>query len=322
MMVPQDSWYVVLESKEVRPGKPLAARRFGLDLVMWRDEHGAVRAVTDRCPHRGAALSAGQVRDGHIECPFHGFRFDGEGACVKVPCNGPEGQRPKHLATRSFVLREQHGFVWMWWGRARDEYPPVPWFPQVEGYEYSRFTVDTDSNWMRNVENQLDWAHLPFVHRTTIGRGFPQQIEVRSEVRDDRLVTWLVHQQDDQGNPGFEVTLAFPNVWLNPFFGERMMGLMAFVPIDETHTRLYSRTYMRPLLIPGLATALSALMNVFNRRVLAQDMRVVATQPPGPTVDIHDERLVQADLPIAQFRKEVARRSASDPALVQLRPHG
>ncbi|MEX1365817.1 MAG: aromatic ring-hydroxylating dioxygenase subunit alpha [Nannocystaceae bacterium] len=321
-MVPQGSWYVVLESKEVRPGKPLAARRFGLDMVMWRDEHGAVRAVADRCPHRGAALSAGKVRDGHIECPFHGFRFDGEGTCVEVPCNGPEGQRPQHLATRAFVLREEHGFVWMWWGQARDEYPPVPWFEEVRGYEYGRFTVDSQVSWMRNVENQLDWAHLPFIHRTTIGAGFDPQVEVRAELRDDRLVTWLERDEHSPGQPTSPITLALPNLWLNPFWGKTMMGMIAFVPVDETSSRMYFRTYTRPVLVPGLARVVATLMNLFNRIVIRQDLRVVATQPPGPTTEIRDERLVQADLPIARFRQEIARRMASDEPLVQLRPHG
>ncbi|MEM9455317.1 MAG: aromatic ring-hydroxylating dioxygenase subunit alpha [Myxococcota bacterium] len=310
MRVPIDSWYAILEAKEVRRGKPHAARRLGLDLVLWRDADTVVRAVTDRCPHRGTALSAGRVRDGCIECPFHGFRFDGDGACVKVPCNGPDAQRPRHLATRSFVLREEHGLVWLWWGEARAEYPPVPWFPELEvGYEHSGFTVDSEVNWMRNVENQLDWAHLPFIHGTTIGSGFNPQIKVHSRVQDDRIITWVDDPQGARGQPTVATTFAFANIWHLPFGGQRMSGFIAFAPVDETHTRMYFRTYTRRLLVPGIAKAVCTVMDLFNRVVVRQDTRVVATQPPGETTQAHDERLVQADLPIAQFRKEVARRS-------------
>ncbi|MCA9709842.1 MAG: hypothetical protein KDK70_28640, partial [Myxococcales bacterium] len=165
---------------------------------------------------------------------------------------------------------------------------------------------------MRNVENQLDWPHLPFVHRRTIGIGFDPRIEVRSVVEGDRLVTWLTRDEDERGKPSFRIELAFPHLWLNPL-GDRMLAMAAFVPVDETHTRMYFRTYVRPLLVPGLARLVAMGVDVANRLILRQDLRVVATQPPESTIDVQGERLVQADLPIAQFRKEVARRSAPEP---------
>lgn len=319
-MFPANCWYVVLDAREVRR-RPHGARRLGLDLVFWRDAEGLVRCVLDRCPHRGAALSAGTVADGRIECPFHGFRWDGAGACVKVPCNGPDAQRLRHLATRAFEIREEHGLIWLWWGEPRASLPPVPWFPDLaRGYEYSRYTVDTGVNWMRNVENQLDWAHLPFVHGTTIGRGFEPQLEVRSEVSEEGIVTWLTRDEDAQGRPNFAIRFKFPNIWTLPFGRERMSGFVAFVPVDEARSRLYFRTYVRRLPVPGLAGAVGWVSDRLNKAILRQDTRVVATQPAGHTVGIKGEKLVQADLPIAQFRKEVARRSQPDPGLVVIRP--
>lgn len=119
-MFPPDYWYAILDGRELRRGKVLAARRLGVDLAVWRDEQGGVHATRDRCPHRGAALSLGRVRGGCIECPFHGFRFDGAGRCVEAPCMGAEA--PRHLDTKAYALREAHGFIWMWWGEA---YPAV-----------------------------------------------------------------------------------------------------------------------------------------------------------------------------------------------------
>ena len=37
---------------------------------------GRVGAVEDACPHRGASLSGGRIRDGRLECPVHGWQFD------------------------------------------------------------------------------------------------------------------------------------------------------------------------------------------------------------------------------------------------------
>jgi len=58
---------------------PLAVQLLGRDLVLWRDARGGVHAATDRCPHRGAALSMGRVHGDTLECAYHGWRFDGSG---------------------------------------------------------------------------------------------------------------------------------------------------------------------------------------------------------------------------------------------------
>lgn len=304
-MFPPDYWYAILDGRELRRGKVLAARRLGVDLAVWRDEQGGVHATGDRCPHRGAALSLGKVRGGCVECPFHGFRFDGDGRCVEAPCTGAEA--PRHLDTKAYALREAHGFIWMWWGEPRAEYPAVPWFPELDdnyvhaGLQASEWPV----HWMRSVENQLDWPHLPFVHRTTIGIGAPKVMEVASTLVDDRLDTWLSDRVRPDGTPELKISLILPNIWINPFGGKMQIGMLAFVPIDERRTKMYIRTYQRRLAIPGLAQLLSRFTNVFNRVILKQDARVVMSQPQEPTSEVKDERLVQADLPILQFRKAV-----------------
>lgn len=307
-MYPRDHWYAILDGRELRRGKVLGARRLGVDLALWRDEQGAVHATADRCPHRGAALSRGRVRAGCIECPFHGFRFDGAGRCVAAPCEGEAA--PRHLDTRAHVVREAHDFVWLWWGEARDEYPAPPWFPELGADHVHAGLVAREwpVQWMRSVENQLDWPHLPFVHRTTIGIGARKAMEVASEVHGDRLDTWLRDRERADGTPELKISFMFPNIWINPFGGERQIGMIAFVPIEERRTRMYVRTYQRRTAIPGLARLLSRITNVLNRVILGQDARVVMSQPQAPTTEVRDERLVQADLPIAQFRREVRRR--------------
>jgi len=306
-MYPTDHWYAILDARELPRGAVVGARRLGVDLALWRDADGRAHATGDRCPHRGAAFSLGRVRDGCLECPFHGFRFDGAGRCVAAPCEGdaPQG----HLTAKVHPLREAHDFLWLWWGEPRDEYPEVPWFPELgAGHVHAGLVAcEWPVNWMRSVENQLDWPHLPFVHRTTIGVGMGKAMQVASEVTGDRLDTWLRDRERPDGTPELKISFIFPNIWINPF-GASQTGMLAFVPIDERRTRMYVRTYQRRHAIPGLAPLVSRLTNMFNRIILRQDARVVMSQPQVPTTDIRDERLVQADLPIAQFRKEVRRR--------------
>ena len=73
-MIP-NQWYVLMESKQVKD-RPVGVTRMGEKMVFWRDGSGVASCLRDRCPHRGVELSKGQVVDGHIQCPFHGFEYD------------------------------------------------------------------------------------------------------------------------------------------------------------------------------------------------------------------------------------------------------
>ena len=83
-----NQWYAVLSSHELKPNKVTAARRFGENLVFFRDNDGKPGCVTDLCAHRGASLEKGCVKEGHIQCPFHGIEYDLTGKCVHIPSEG------------------------------------------------------------------------------------------------------------------------------------------------------------------------------------------------------------------------------------------
>src|SRR6476646_5149810 len=75
----RNHWYPIFESVDLG-AKPLAIRRLGEELVLWRDASGAPHLFIDRCPHRGAKLSEGGTIHGQqIQCWYHGMRFDGSG---------------------------------------------------------------------------------------------------------------------------------------------------------------------------------------------------------------------------------------------------
>lgn len=57
----------------------------GQTLVLIRSAAG-VAAYLDWCPHAGWPLSAGELADGVIECPGHGWTFDpASGRCLNAP---------------------------------------------------------------------------------------------------------------------------------------------------------------------------------------------------------------------------------------------
>jgi len=198
MRVPENHWYPLLESREVKR-KPLGLERLGRRFVFWRSDDGRVHAHSDRCPHLGAALSAGRIDKDHIVCPFHGFRFDREGHCTHIPSLGRDGKIPSGLAVESFIVQEAYGFVWLWWGSREKVTTTLPWFTGLEdGWRYHTVTVNWPVHYTRAIENQLDVAHLPFVHRTTIGAGGRSLVEgPYVEASEKGIRVWVTNRRDD-----------------------------------------------------------------------------------------------------------------------------
>ena len=112
-------WTIVGLADDVIAGKPLAMKVAGERVVFFRDANGKAAALIDRCPHRGVALSLGRVDRGEIECPFHGWRFDGVGRNCRVPWN-PDARRER-LGAISLPVREAGGLLWLFTGCATNK---------------------------------------------------------------------------------------------------------------------------------------------------------------------------------------------------------
>ncbi|MDD5186263.1 MAG: Rieske 2Fe-2S domain-containing protein [Paludibacter sp.] len=111
-----NQWYVILESKELKKGKPLLVKRLNEQLSLWRDENGNACCIADKCCHRGVSLSCGQIIDGKLECPFHGFIYDKQGKVISIPANGKNAAVPQSMKVQSYRTFEDYGFIWIWWG--------------------------------------------------------------------------------------------------------------------------------------------------------------------------------------------------------------
>ena len=82
-------------------GAPLVVTRLG-DKVL---------VAADRCPHRGAPLSAGTVVHDCLVCPYHGWAFDRDGEIAAIPALGPDARLPKRARLRTAVVDERAGRV-------------------------------------------------------------------------------------------------------------------------------------------------------------------------------------------------------------------
>ena len=86
---PKD-WTAVADDASLKPGTPLRAKAGDAEVVLVRHE-GAIRALAQRCTHRGGPLSEGEVEGGTITCPWHGSVFTlVDGSVVRGPATSPQ----------------------------------------------------------------------------------------------------------------------------------------------------------------------------------------------------------------------------------------
>ena len=104
-----NGWFAVATSEEIAPARVITRRFMSEDIVLYRTATGEARATAAHCPHLGAHLGhCGSVEGETLRCEFHGFRFDGEGACVATGY----GKRPPPAARLGIKeVRERNGVV-------------------------------------------------------------------------------------------------------------------------------------------------------------------------------------------------------------------
>ena len=171
--LPIDAWYVGIASTRLTAA-PVGIAIHGEPVVLFRDEEGRAKAVHDRCPHRGVALSLGTVVAGGIACAYHGWRFDGAGRCRHVPSLRAD-QPIKAAPIRSYPTDERDGYVWLWTGAGEPEGEPLP----IEGfgrYEWLQGATPLACEAVLPIENNLDICHAAFTHP----RMHPQWFRVQA----------------------------------------------------------------------------------------------------------------------------------------------
>jgi phenylpropionate dioxygenase-like ring-hydroxylating dioxygenase large terminal subunit len=118
-------WQPVALAEELAGERPLVTPRvLGQDLVLFRDESGALALVDRGCPHRGADLALGRLEDGGLRCVFHGWLFDAAGRCLDTPAEPLGSPLAGKVRLGSYPVREHNGIVWGYLGPG--EPPALP----------------------------------------------------------------------------------------------------------------------------------------------------------------------------------------------------
>lgn len=298
-------WTPVVPSDKLK-GKPLALEVAGERLALFRDRSGGVGALLDRCPHRGAALSLGTVTaDGCLACPFHGWEFQPDGACARIPLNEIAADKRSRYGATALPARDLGGLLWVFTGQdAKGEEPPVPKALVEPGWEVGFQVEEWQAHWTRAMENMLDTPHLPYVHGKSIGRDLKKKLRpdtvLKMRVEAAAQGARIYSQWDKEKEENFLDWLKPNGMQLRIMDGpDRKMYLHAYcIPIGKKRTRMLiasARTFLRLTSITWLSARFVD--------VLGEDREVLETSDP-PEVPLPSEELsVPTDAPTLFFRK-------------------
>ncbi|MEP4194746.1 MAG: Rieske (2Fe-2S) protein [Aliishimia sp.] len=135
------NWIAVGLSADIPRGLVMPSRVNGTELAIWRNTSGLMHAWADRCPHRGMRLSHGFVRNDTLSCIYHGWQYDNDGACRKIPAH-PNLAPPKTLCATTYPCREQDGVIWVSLTDTTDMPPHADQYRSVRSLQITRSAQD------------------------------------------------------------------------------------------------------------------------------------------------------------------------------------
>ncbi len=284
-----NGWYAVTGSADLRAGEVHSFIAVERRLVAYRGEDGSAHVLDAHCPHMGAHLGGGRVEGDTLTCPYHGWRFDGGGACVEIPYSS--GRIPSRACVRSYPTCEQDGLVLFWFhaGGAAPRYE-VPAVPEVGAPGWSAahvFTGELVASLQDMAENNVDYTHFHFVH------GRDPLDESTSQFTTDGPFSTVVERFDADG-------LTFTRFTYGPGIAllripEVATVLTTTTPIDRRHVRLRWHFHFPEAME---AAADDVIAGVVGEHGLEADRPIWAEK-------VYRSRplLVKGDGPITEFRR-------------------
>lgn len=325
-----NAWYIAAESRELK-ARPLAREVAGVPVVLFRDAAGVATALFDRCPHRNVQLSGGRVIDGRLQCPYHGWEFDGDGRCVRIPAL-ESGPIPKGACTRRLPLVEQQGYLWLWPGETAPNQPPylLPHF-DAPGWGWGRLQGQIHNSVENIVENFIDNPHTGYIHGGLFRSPASHWSQTEVSVADDGVIIDIdeENQADSllarllvKGEVTHQDRFIFPSIVKVAYGfgpGKQMIGYQICTPESELRTRLYVHVSWQ---MGWLNPLVALLMPLFGRVILQQDVGILENQ--GKMIARYGEAFtsVEADtanLWIKATRQRLARGEKPTPRRRQVR---
>ncbi|MEV0783861.1 Rieske 2Fe-2S domain-containing protein [Streptomyces sp. NPDC050423] len=160
-------WHCLGLAEKFKDGKPHSVRAFGQKLVVFRAGDGTLSVLDAYCRHMGGDLSQGTVKGDEVACPFHDWRWGGDGRCKQIPYSK---RVPLRARTAARTTLDQDGMLFVWNDPEGNPPPAGVTIPRIEGATSDEWTdwlwyeTVIDANCREVVDNVVDMAHFFYVH--------------------------------------------------------------------------------------------------------------------------------------------------------------
>ena len=327
-------WYPVVRSEDLG-ATPQRVTILAHDFVVFRDQNGKAAVLSDTCVHRGASLSGGKCKeDGTVQCPYHGWRYNSDGVCMRIPSIGMKVKPPPRARVDAYPVEERYGIVFAFLGDLPAEQRPPIMPVEEHGTPEWRATVvtfDVQYHYERSIENGLDPAHNEYVHTTHGYQGDREDSYLMTELRPYKnndwgygfmstfdappLKNWIMKKFRPGGGKMEAGSGTYgPNqMWTYINFSPKsaMHQYMFEAPIDGTRTRVFLLNERNVgFFKKGLGTKLNNFLdkkiNERNMFIAGQDIVVMNKVKPRLTPDSRAKELMMpADKCILQYRDKL-----------------
>ena len=186
-MFSKNAWYVAASSDEVMD-KPLGRTICNEKIVFFRGASGAVAAVEDFCPHRGAPLSLGFVQGDNLVCGYHGLAMGSDGKTAGMPQQRVE----RFPCNKAYPVAERFGYIWVWPGEEQQADPAdiqTPLWADNPQWAVGTGMFHIQCDYRLMVDNLMDLSHETYVHSGSIGQPEIEEAPVKSFVEGDTVIT-------------------------------------------------------------------------------------------------------------------------------------
>ncbi|MGE2731061.1 Rieske 2Fe-2S domain-containing protein [Mycolicibacterium vaccae] len=160
-------WHCLGLTRDFEDGKPHGIQAFGQKLVVFRGADGQINVLDSFCRHMGGDLSQGTIKGNEVACPFHDWRWGGDGRCKSVPYSK---RVPRLARTARWTTLEQDGMLFVWNDPEGNPPPAEVTIPRIEGAgsdewtDWHWYTTVVNTNCREIIDNVVDMPHFFYVH--------------------------------------------------------------------------------------------------------------------------------------------------------------
>jgi len=308
-------WYVICRKDEIDENKILLKYVFDQEIIIWKKKE-RIMAWENLCIHRGSRLSLGSINNGILKCAYHGWEYNQDAQCVKIPSQ-PDIKIPKKACVKSYKVIEKMNMVWINLSKDANDFVNIKEFNESNFNHVASGPYIMNASAPRAIENFLDVAHFPFVHENHLGvkdKPMIDDYDVVSSNKGIHASNVKVFQPNPDGtNKSGEVIYDY-HVH-SPFVAslgkdvskkERFVLVFYVTPISETKSMIYTLTLM------NFGKLDDKIIRDYQDFITAQDVPVVESQRPELLpMDLQEELSIRSDKISIAYRRYLKKMNIS-----------